>query len=209
MNSRPSAQLGCSAAKMPVLAFVITADATEFRDRAGRFLAENIECNVLATVLMGVLGGRYPEVRPVFACQLDPRGSVTAAALRTPPHALISSRLDPETIEPMLEAWLRLDPEVPGVNGPPGTARGLAEAWSRLTGGEPELVRSMAMHSLRTVTDPPRPPEGRLQPADRHDRGPLIDWWQAFFAEAGGPWRRQCRGRRRCPTGDRRGVRVG
>jgi RimJ/RimL family protein N-acetyltransferase len=112
-------------------------------------------------------------------------GTVIAAALRTPPYGMITSRLEPETIGPLLEAWLRLDPELPGANGPPETARALAAAWSHQTGGRVRPRHSMAMHSLQQVTDPPRPPAGRLRSGRSDERDLLISWWRAFAEEAG------------------------
>lgn len=168
------------------MTFVLTADAHEFSDRAAPFLAATIECNVLATVLMGVLDGRYRDVEPLFGYELSAAGKVTGAAMRTPPFPMMTSRLAPHLIEPILDAWLARDPSVPGVNGPPQAARAFAEAWSRRTGGQVELERAMAMHSLQTVSDPPRPPTGRLRRGERGDRELLIAWWQAFVDEAGG-----------------------
>jgi predicted GNAT family acetyltransferase len=168
------------------VAFVLTTDPAEFSNQTAPFLKTNIECNVLATVLLSVGNGRYRDVQAVFGYEVDTQGTVIAAALRTPPFAMITSRLVPETVEAVLEAWLRLDPALPGINGPPETARAVATAWSRRTGGRAPMVRAMAMHSLQQVSDPPRPPAGRLRPGTRGERGMLISWWQAFAREAGG-----------------------
>jgi predicted GNAT family acetyltransferase len=48
------------------------------------------------------------------------------------------------------------------------------------------MARAMALHSLRQVSDPPRPAEGRLRLGSRSERDRLIAWWQAFADEAGG-----------------------
>jgi RimJ/RimL family protein N-acetyltransferase len=173
------------------VAFVLTTDAREFSARAGPFLTATIECNVLATVLMGVLEGRYADVEPLFGYELGPGGVVTAAVMRTPPFPMMTSRLDPPAIGPVLDAWLERDPVLPGVNGPPEAARAFAEAWSGRTGGQVELERAMAMHSLQVVNDPPRPPTGRLRRGERGERDLLIAWWQAFADEAGGYGGRQ------------------
>ncbi|MEO6859581.1 MAG: GNAT family N-acetyltransferase [Solirubrobacteraceae bacterium] len=168
------------------MAFVLTLDAQEFNDRAGDFLADQMECNVLATVLMNALAGRYRNVRSVFGYQLAAGGAVTGAVMRTPPHALLASPVAADEIEPLLDAWLRLDPDLNGVNGPPETARSLTQAWVARTGGRAGLAREMAMHSLRRVARPPRPAAGRLRLGRPRERELLIDWWQAFVEQAGG-----------------------
>jgi RimJ/RimL family protein N-acetyltransferase len=171
---------------MSRMAFVLTLDPQEFHDRAGDFLAGHMDCNVLATVLMSVLAGRYPSARPVFGYQLGGDGAVSGAAMRTPPHPLIVSPLAGDEIEPMLDAWLCLDLDLNGVNGPPETARGLTQAWVRRTGGRARLARDMAMHSLRSVVDPPRPASGRLRRGKPRESALLVDWWQAFVEQTGG-----------------------
>ncbi len=168
------------------MAFVLTTDPAEFSDQAGPFLEANLECNVPATVLMSVLSGSYRDVRSVFGYQVDAPGTVTAAAMRTPPSAMLTSRLAPDTVDAVLEAWLRLDPALPGVNGPPETAREVAAVWTRRTGGRAHMARAMAMHSLQQVREPPRPPGGRLRPGTPDERDRLIAWWRAFADEAGG-----------------------
>jgi hypothetical protein len=95
------------------MAFVLTTDPAEFSDQTAPFLEANVECNVLATVLMSVRSGRYRDVQPVFGYEVDALGTVTAAVLRTPPSPMLTSRLAPETVDAVLAAWLRLDPALP------------------------------------------------------------------------------------------------
>lgn len=171
---------------MSRVAFVLTAEPQEFSDRARDFLAGHMECNVLATVLISVLAGRYRNQRSVFGYQLAGDGAITGAVMRTPPHALLASPLAADEIEALLDAWLRLDPYLNGVNGPPETARSLTQAWVGRTGDRARLAREMAMHSLRSVVDPPRPAAGRLRRGEPAERELLIDWWQSFIEQAGG-----------------------
>jgi hypothetical protein len=51
------------------MTFVLMHDPQEFASRARRFTAERIECNVLATVLMGGLDGVYGNVSSLFGLQ--------------------------------------------------------------------------------------------------------------------------------------------
>lgn len=77
--------------------YVLTSDADEFAAHTERFLAEHIECNLLATVLIRILDGGHRDPPPVFAYGLAPEsgGDVAFAALRTPPWPLLSSPLGP------------------------------------------------------------------------------------------------------------------
>ena len=161
---------------------VLTADPTEFHDRTWSFLEQRIECNVLATVLLAVLRGRFEQ--SLFAYCTDRDGTVTAAALRTPPFALVASEIERAAAEQLIDRWLAVDPELSGVNATPASARALVTAWRKRTGGESECVRKMAAHTLQRVIDPARPAAGRLRPAGRWERDLLVRWWREFAAEA-------------------------
>jgi predicted GNAT family acetyltransferase len=167
------------------MSFVLTDDASEFKRRAWAFLEQRMQCNVLATVLMSVLDGRYDDVRSLFGYSLDDTGAVSAVAIRTPPFSMLTSELMPAAAEALLDAWLGEDPELPGANAAPATASALAEGWRARTGGSTRRARSMAMHALERVVDPPRPPAGRLRLGERSERELLIEWHQGFAEEAG------------------------
>ena len=111
-------------------------------------------------------------------------GELVAVALRTPPHVLMCTRLPEPAAPELIDVWLARDPEVVGVGAEPATARGIAAAWARRTGGESRLEVSMAMHAASVIEDPPRPVAGRLRLAAPAERGLLVRWWRAFYAEA-------------------------
>jgi predicted GNAT family acetyltransferase len=162
---------------------LVTAEPDAFAAAAGGFLAAELERAILASVLRGVRRGHYHRAR--FGTVVDGRGSVLAAALRTPPHSLMCTRLpDPAIATPLVDAWLGPDPGVGGVSAVPETARAIASAWAASTGGSTRLEAAMAMHALREVHDPPRPAPGSLRPAQPGERALLVEWWRAFYAEA-------------------------
>jgi predicted GNAT family acetyltransferase len=167
--------------------FVLTTDAQEFADRTESLLAARLECNLLATILMSVLRGAHADPRPVFAYGLaDQDDEVAFAAMRTPPFPLITSPLDDlADAEALVEGWMGADPDVPSVTSVPGTARAIAEAWARRTGGGTRRTMSEAMHVLTEVRDPPRPAAGSLRLADADDRDGLVAWMADFVVEAG------------------------
>jgi len=152
----------------------------------GEFLRAELEREQLARILDAVLAGRYAEHPLRFAAVIGDDGGPVAAALRTPPHNLSCTRLpDPEPVATaLIDAWLERDPDVGGVAAVPDTARAIAAAWARRTGGETETHASMAMHAARAIEDPPRPTAGRLRIADPGALELLVGWWRAFYAEA-------------------------
>ncbi len=156
-----------------------------FAERVRALFEADPANNVMATVLASVVDGRHADRPPVFACGVDERGAVAAAALRVPPHPMLCTALDADGAERLLDAWLAEDPEPGGVNARAATARVIARGWERRTGGGAQLRMSLALHSLRAVTDPPRPASGRLVRALPEHADLLIAWWRAFSAEAG------------------------
>jgi hypothetical protein len=110
--------------------FIVTRDSVEFAAAAERFLHERIEYNVLATILVGVLDGRFVDSSSVFAYAVDAEGSIESAALRTPPWPMISSELEPVRAGELIDGWLAQDPDLNGVNAVPETARAIAAAWA-------------------------------------------------------------------------------
>jgi predicted GNAT family acetyltransferase len=165
----------------------ITNDAEAFAVVVGAFLGARLEREQLARVLDGVLQGRYAEHLNHFATVFDDDGELIAAAMRTPPHSLMCTRMpDPAAslAAELIDAWLARDPDVVGVGAEPGTARAIAAAWARRTGGESQLEVRMAMHAATAIEDPPHRVAGRLRLAAPDERERLVGWWRAFFAEA-------------------------
>jgi predicted GNAT family acetyltransferase len=167
-------------------AIATTGDAHAFAAEAGRFLRAEPAREQLARILDGVLDGRYVEYPNHFATVRGDDGLLVAAALRTPPHNLNCTRLpDPVSLAAaLIDAWVARDPDLVGVVAVPDTARALAAAWARRTGGETRLHVSMAMHAAQAIEDPARPVAGRLRLAGPDDRELLVPWWRGFYVEA-------------------------
>jgi uncharacterized protein len=164
----------------------ITSDARAFAAIANTFLAAELEREQLARVVEGVLQGRYAEYTNHFATVFDGDGELVAAAMRTPPRGLMCTRLPDLTslaVE-LVDAWLERDPDLVGVGGEPETARAIAAAWTRRTGGESDLEVSMALHAATAIEDPPCRVAGRLRLPTADERGRLVCWMRGFFAEA-------------------------
>ena len=165
--------------------FVLTRDPDEFAARTERLLEASLECNVLATVLVTVRQGAHRDPPPVFAVGIRDRDEVSFAAMRTPPWPLLTSPLEPAGAELLIERWLEVDPDVSAVSGVPDTARAIAAAWERRTGGTSRRTFSEGMHVLERVQDPPRPAAGLLRLPEPGERDLLVAWMEEFVGEAG------------------------
>lgn len=161
----------------------MTRDADEFAAWAGEFLGEQLETNLLATILAAVRGGADGDPPPLFAYGTE-AGRVRCAALRTPPRGLICSELPAGAAEELMERWYALDPGIPWVSAVPATARALAAAWARRSAGTSVLRFAEGMHELTAVANPPRPARGRLRVAAEPDIEILVPWQRAFAIEA-------------------------
>ena len=165
---------------------VVTRDVDEFAAWAERFLAQRIQRNVLATVLMRIKRGYVPGEPPTFGYGLDSQGSIAAAALRVPPWPLlVTGVVDPGEAQVLAELWLAEDPSVDAVSAEPSTARAVSRAMAAITGRRERLRIDEAMHVLEAVAALPPPAGGAFRVAQRSDRDVLIAWERAFVIEAG------------------------
>lgn len=166
-----------------------TRDPARIPRSVDEFLAERVDRNVPASLLVHARAGRLAGSAPLFAWELS-AGRVRLFALRTPPWPLLVSERStadatgPSTIEPLMRAWIADDPALPGVTGVPETARAVAASWQRQTGGRSVCRMREAMHELQEVIDLATPPAGVLRPARTEDRELLIGWERAFVADA-------------------------
>src|ERR1700756_833545 len=87
------------------------------------FLAERIERNVLASLVVLGRARGDAERAPLFAWGSDDAGALRFFAMRTPPWPLLVTELAPADAEDLIERWLTEDPDVPGVTGVPAAAR--------------------------------------------------------------------------------------
>lgn len=162
----------------------IEPDLGAFDGRVRPLLEAHIENNVVATVLMGTLEGRFHASPPVLAVGTDDGGAVVAAAMRTAPWPMLCTPVDPEDAASLVDLWLEHDPDLPGINALLHTARAIAGAWIQHTGGSDHCRTAMAMHSLSTVVDPPQPGPGELVTASEADRDLALAWWNAFVDDS-------------------------
>ena len=163
----------------------LTRSLAELHPRVESFLAERVERNVQASLLVHARAGRMAGREPLFAWSADEHDELLFFAMRIPPWPLLVSELQEDQAEALMKSWLAEDPEVPGVTGVPVSARTVARAWQKRTGGEVRPRMRQAMHLLREVIEPSPWPRGALRVAQDEDRALLIGWERAFVRDAG------------------------
>ena len=164
---------------------VLMRDAERFAALAEDFVAERIERNVLATVLGYARRGRFEAHRTLFGCGLDDERGMRFVALRTSPWPLLASELDGAAADLLMERWIGADPAIPGVSAEPATARAVAAAWTRETGGSSRCPDARGDARASEVEGPRRPARGRLRVAGEDERELLVAWERSFVLEAG------------------------
>jgi predicted GNAT family acetyltransferase len=160
-------------------------DVAQFEARAGAFLgAREAENNLVLGLITSLKAGRtFGPLAPYFA--VVRRGdAIAGAAMRTPPHNLIlAAGSDPDALPLIVDDALRAMPDTPGLSGPKELAARAAERWSARTGASARVVMAQRIYQLTRVIPQRRSPGGaRVVRAD--DRPTIVDWFQAFAAEA-------------------------
>jgi predicted GNAT family acetyltransferase len=164
----------------------ILTDPDRFGSEAEALLASTVRNTVPATVLHSLRGGHFPDTGWRFALIRDRAGTVSAAALRTPPRAMLCTEIGERDAAGLIGAWLAADPELPGVTAQADTARAIAAAYRDQTGGESELKMSTALHAVspEELVDPPRPAAGQLRAPRPEEHELVVEWYLAFIAES-------------------------
>lgn len=203
------------------------ADATSFLSSASPVLeaaeAENSLIWGIAQTLRD-RPGHYPG--RAWMATIEDEDFTIGAALRTPPHRLVLTRLSSEAAGFLA----RRHEDLPGVVGPKETADEFARLWSARKGTTYQLRMAQRFYRLTRVEAVP-PVQGRARRAGADDAEELLAWRRAFDAELheDGDLEEACRrfraqveagnvwawedGRRRCmaacvgPTP--RGIRIG
>ncbi len=162
-------------------------DVEAFLAAAGAFLvAREAEHNLILGICWSLRSGHAsPATGPIDYLVARAGESVVACAIRTPPHRMVLSEIDdPAAVDALADAGLELGLDLPGVEGPSESVIGFVRRWTEAAGRTAQLSLSERIFRLTTVRPPSSPPPGRLRLAEADDRDRVVDWFQAFAAEA-------------------------
>jgi predicted GNAT family acetyltransferase len=156
------------------------ADAPSFLALVGPLLERDEARNQLALGIAGTLVER-PTAYEVARFWVARSGTYPlAAALRTSPHDLVlADPADPEALDPLLDAVLADDPDLPGVLGNAPFVEEAARRLASETGRHAEAILSQGVFALERLREVPRA-SGAARAADETDR-PLIRAWNIEF----------------------------
>jgi uncharacterized protein len=161
------------------------ADASSFLERAGDFLLER---EAEHNLILGLSGRLRSEPRlygedPYFVVALD-GDRVAGAAMRTPPHNLILSEIDDVgTLEPIADDVQDVYESISGVIGAREAAALFARSWERRTGAEARIrIRQRIYRAAEANL--PGGVAGEMRPYEEGDRALVLEWMEAFAAEA-------------------------
>ncbi len=161
-------------------------DAEGFLRSAGDFLAaREAEHNLILGLAGRVLRNPnvYGDQAPYLAVVGD-QGRVVVAALCTPPFPLVLSECEDTACYTALAAdALDALGGLSGVSGPAASVGEFVSAWGSLTGDRARVSVAMRVYEAREVVEP-RPVAGGLRDAGPQDRELVLDWLEAFVAEA-------------------------
>ena len=133
--------------------------------------------------LFAVIQARPPETPPYLAWA-ERDGAITGVAMRTPPfRLLIAPGSEPEAVEAFARDLHATGHDLPGVMTGKTEAAAFAATWQALSGQSVVAGRHERLYRLETVI-PARPVQGDLRPPAEAEIELLVDWWQAFAAEA-------------------------
>ncbi len=161
------------------------ADVDAFLAAAGDFLvAREAEHNLIFGIAASIREAPEQYTGAPFLATVEDRGTVVAAALRTPPFRLILSEIDePAAIAALATATL--DEDLPGVLGPVGVVEAFVAARTAAGGPAARLHMAERVFSLTAVRQPP-PVPGTHRLAGPADRDLVRDWLEGFMVDAFG-----------------------
>ena len=173
--------------------------AVEFAEDASEFLAavgDHLALDpVLSTVVSTVAhrtaasqaaGAEPPQHPRWFAVVRDIDGAVAGVAMRTapaPPHPLFLLPMPDDAARALARASHERGEPVHGANGALPASRVFADEVARLSGGTARIDEHTRLFELGDLVEP-RSPRGRLRVARHADADLVLEWFNAFGADA-------------------------
>lgn len=160
-------------------------DVQAFHHHTQAYLLQHeAEHNLLLGIVHNLLHHPNRNSQPPYLVSVEEAGNLVAVAIQTPPYKLVLSKVtNLAALELIIQDAQRRLLFLPGVSGLVAEAQAFVKAWQTLTDQPAELAMQMRIHQLTEVQPLPSV-NGILRPATEADRPLLIDWFQAFIAEA-------------------------
>ncbi len=161
----------------------LTDDVERFAAAAGGLLRSRPVEHTVPLTLVDTLRSRgpysYGPVDPFFAWYDGADGTVTGAALQTPPHPLLLIAMpDADQLAALLAGR-----SLTAVNTPVDSA--FVTAWCTATGARGVPGRRTRLYRLDELVPPSPAPPGAARVATAADSGVLVSWVDEFHAEIG------------------------
>ncbi|MDT0630420.1 GNAT family N-acetyltransferase [Rubrivirga sp. S365] len=154
-----------------------------FLDRARPWL---LRAEAEYSLMLGIAAGLAASDRPAPAllATVEDESGVVGAALRTPPHKLVLTRMPPAAL-PLVADAAEPFGDLPAVLGPPDLAEAFGRVWAGRHGVHARPGMRQRVFELTRLVPPNRPAAGRARPAQPDDVGTVAAWLGAFDAETG------------------------
>jgi predicted GNAT family acetyltransferase len=161
------------------------ASSSEFLEAAGDFLGEReAEHNLIYGICANLIADPGVPGPPPYFAAVSRAGEVAAAALMTPPWNLVLSCFEDPGVPHALAADLDATGiYVPGVMGTVKSAGAFAATWCSMHDLTSHRAAAERIYRLERVVPPVGVP-GTMRVATVSDRELLIEWVEAFLAEA-------------------------
>jgi GNAT superfamily N-acetyltransferase len=167
-------------------------DASAFLAAAGDHLAlDPVLSTVVSTVAHRTVAAQAANTEPPphprwFAVVRDIDGAVAGVAMRTapfPPHPLFLLPMPDDAALALARAAHERGEPVQGANGALPASRVFAHEIARLSGGTARIDEHTRLFELGDLVEPRNPP-GRLRVAQLGDADLVLEWFNAFGADA-------------------------
>lgn len=160
--------------------------ALEFCASVVPALLEREAENNLALGIARRLAARPEQGADAVLLGIEAEHGVVAAAVWTPPHDVVVTRLPPGGAELVAEHFAARAAPVTGASGPDTAGHDLALCLARRLGRAARERARQRIYQLTAVKDVP-PAPGRARPATARDHAVIRDWYIAFVHEVSLP----------------------
>jgi uncharacterized protein len=156
--------------------------ATESGQRVVPALSGREAENGLVIGIARRLATRADSAQDALLLAIEEAGDVVGAAVWTPPHDVVATRLPAGTAELLAEECGRAGWPIGGASGPDSSGYELAEALARLTHATVRVRMRHRVYELSHVEAVPRA-AGAMRPATVADLDLVADWYATFAQE--------------------------